>query len=136
MGRNAKKWTLTLFLVALFTFLAVFTGTWISKLYFEQTDYADTNSETIFKCNEYYPRIQQVTYENEELIINLESRSGGTKFDSYTILWNDSSYKINTTNLYVGMAQEYIIQVEGKDSFVRGYPETCKDNSRKYYLRG
>jgi len=136
MGRNAKKWTLTLFLIALFTFLAVFTGTWINKLYLEQTDYSDATSASIFECNEYYPVIQKVIYENEALIINLESKSGGIKFDSYTILWNGTSYEIDTTNLYVGMAQEYIIPVKGENSFLRGYPETCEGNLRKYDLRG
>jgi len=75
---RSRKISILIFLFALFILLSVFTGSWIVKMYKEQTSFSEKKTLKTVECGRYYYTIksESVIYENGTLYFEIENTLG------------------------------------------------------------
>ena len=75
---RSKRVSLLIFLFAVFILLAVFTGSWIYKMFKEQTAFSEKKTLATIDCGRYYFNIipESVLYESGVLYFEIENTLG------------------------------------------------------------
>jgi len=122
---KSHKIAVMVFLVAIFVLLAVFTATWIYKMYTEQTALTERNTLATINCGKYYYSIdpRTVTYDNGTLYLELENTIGAG-FD-YVMLQSSMDKKEVKVSLTQGMIQPVSVPIS-LDTWVLVYPKGCE----------
>ncbi|MBW2964054.1 hypothetical protein KY363_01215 [Candidatus Woesearchaeota archaeon] len=129
-GRSRKVSTL-IFLFAIFIMLAVFTGSWIYKMYSQNKAFTEDRTVSTVECSRYYYNIrpETVLYENGTLYFEIENNIGA---DIGRIIVESSAEKkeVDLGGLSRGIAQPVTVQLDVV-GWVLVYPVGCQTTNFK-----
>lgn len=123
--RRSKKISVLIFLFAIFVLLVVMTGSWIYRVYRDQTAYSEQKTFAAIECGRYYFDIkpETVSYEDGELYFELRNTLGK---DIETIVVESSTeQKEVRVDLSQGTVQPVSLPLEVR-GWVLIYPSGCE----------
>jgi hypothetical protein len=122
--RRSRKISTILFLFAIFILLAVFTGTWIYRMYLEQTRYSEEKTLATVECGKYYFSIdpKTVNYEAGTLYFEIENTLGA---EIATIVVQSANDR-NEVNISLGQGTVMPVSIPMEVvEWVMVYPKGC-----------
>ena len=130
MAEKHRKISTTIFLLAVFVFLAVFLGGWLYRVYIEQTTYSTGESQSALYCTEYYFDIEGLAYDQGQLSFEIVLKRG--MFDVMVVESGTEMRDINTSNMVTGSIISVEIEIPLADEIVF-YPKGCKTHNSKSF---
>ena len=130
MAEKHRKISTTLFLLAVFVFLAVFLGGWIYRVYTEQTTYSEGESQSALYCTEYSFDIEGPAYDQGQLSFEIVLKRG--MFDIMVVESGTEMREIDTSHMVVGSSIPAEVEIPLADEVVF-YPEGCKAHNSKSF---
>jgi hypothetical protein len=123
--RQAHKYAVMFFLLAVFILLAAVTAAWLYKVYTEQTTFSEKKTLATVECGRYYFSIDEntVAYHNGTLYFEIENTLGAEIKD--IIVESSTETKELNMTLAQGMIQPVSLPMEF-DAWVLVYPRGCE----------
>jgi hypothetical protein len=123
---RSRKVSILIFLFAVFILLAVFTGSWLYRMYKEQTDFSERKTLATVECGRYYFTIdpKSVLYENGTMYFEIENTLGA---DIGTIIVKSASEEKEVALGGLGQGTVMPVQIPiAVTEWVQVYPKGCE----------
>lgn len=129
-GRSRKVSTL-IFLFAIFIMLAVFTGTWIYRMYSQHKAFTEDKTALTVECSRYYYNIrpETVIYENETLYFEIENNIGAD-IGGIVVESSADRKQVDLGGLSRGISQPVSVEMPVVE-WVLVYPVGCREANFK-----
>jgi hypothetical protein len=130
-----NKFSVTLFLIALFVFLSVVIAMWISNIYFEKARYAEKTSVDVINCASFEFEISNIAYSGNTLSFDIQN-SVGSKFEGIIIESDSGEMKeIPLENFEIGSFLHKTTDIKLTASF-KAHPKGCSKNdyAKEYFI--
>jgi len=123
---RSRKMSTLIFLFAVFILLAIFTGSWMYKMFKDQTAYSEQKTLATVECGRYYFSIrpESVLYENGTLYFEIENTLGAD-IKMVTVESKAESRELDLGGLSQGTVLPVSVQI-GVSEWVLVYPKGCR----------
>ena len=136
MAEKSRKISLTIFLLAVFVFLAIFLGGWIYRVYMTETAYSTGESKSAVVCAGYTFDIDKESLVYEDGVLYFETDLGyGDKINLLVVESGVESREVDTTAMSGGVPQPITVDIPLSDE-VLVYPEGCRDHNFERFTIG
>lgn len=126
MEKRSKKISTLIFLFAIFILLAVFLGSWLYRIYLEQTKYSQEQTLSAVDCGRYYFKIPEdmVEYKNGTLTFMIENTIG-KEIKQLVVESALETQRKNMTGLISGAMVPVEVDMRFTD-WIYVYPKGCR----------
>jgi hypothetical protein len=123
---RSRKISLLIFLFAVFILLAVFTGSWLYRMFKEQTAYSEQKTLATVECGRYYFTIkpESVLYENGTLYFEIENTLGAD-MNVINVESMAANKEVDLGGLGQGTVLPVSLQIDVSE-WVLVYPKGCR----------
>ena len=126
MEARSRKISTMIFLFAIFMLLAFFLGSWLYRIYLEQTQYSKEKTIAAVECGRFYFLIDEntVSYTNGTLHFAIEN-TVGTPITQLTVETALETQNLNITGLMSGAMVPVSTKIQITD-WAHVYPRYCR----------
>ncbi|MBN1544354.1 hypothetical protein JW898_02725 [Candidatus Woesearchaeota archaeon] len=123
---RSKKISVLIFLFAIFILLVVVTGSWLYRMYTEQTAYSESRTLATVECSRYYYSIDpgSVLYENGTLYFEI-SNTLGADISTIVVESTGGQKEVDVSGLGQGATFPVSVRIDVVEWAVV-YPSGCK----------
>ncbi|MFC1753048.1 hypothetical protein ACFL96_06595 [Thermoproteota archaeon] len=136
MTEKARKISTTVFLLAVFVFLAVFLGGWLYRVYTTQTTYSTGESKSAITCVGYTFDIDKESLVYEHGVLHFEiAHQYGDQIDVLIVESGTETREVVAGDFIAGVSQLFQVELPLGEE-VKIYPKGCRDHNFKLFKIG